>query len=51
MSQMGLGSIVEVFDRGLLVLDLFTHPVAYLLAGEMAVDYFQFHPPQAFWPP
>jgi len=50
MSQMGVGAILEVFGGGLLLLGLFTRPVAFLLAGEMAVAYFQFHFPQGFWP-
>jgi len=50
MSQMGLGAILEAFDGGLLLVGLFTRPVAFLLAGEMAVAYFQFHAPQGFWP-
>jgi putative oxidoreductase len=29
---------------------LFTRPVAFLLAGEMAVAYFQVHLPRGFWP-
>jgi putative oxidoreductase len=29
---------------------LLTRPVAFLLAGEMAVVYLQFHFPQNFWP-
>jgi len=50
MSQIGLGAILEVFGGGLLLVGLFTRPVAFLLAGEMAVAYFQFHAPKAFWP-
>jgi putative oxidoreductase len=50
MSQMGLGAILEAFGGGLLLLGLFTRPVAFLLAGEMAVAYFQFHFPKSFWP-
>lgn len=50
MSQIGLGAALEVFGGALLVLGLFTRPVAFLLAGEMAVAYFQFHYPQGFWP-
>jgi putative oxidoreductase len=50
MSQLGLGAFLEVFGGGLLLLGLFTRPVAFLLAGEMAVAYFQFHFPQNFWP-
>lgn len=50
MSQLGLGATLEVFGGALLLLGLFTRPVAFLLAGEMAVAYFQFHFPQGFWP-
>src|SRR5258706_10830064 len=50
MSQMGLGAILEALGGGLLLVGLFTRPVAFLLAGEMAVAYFQFHAPQGFWP-
>ena len=50
ISQAGLGGILEVFGGALLLLGLFTRPVAFLLAGEMAVAYFQFHVPQSFWP-
>jgi len=50
MSQIGLAGILETFGGGLLLLGLFTRPVAFLLAGEMAVAYFQFAFPQGFWP-
>jgi putative oxidoreductase len=50
MSQIGLGAVLEAFGGGLLLVGLFTRPVAFLLAGEMAVAYFQFHAPQGFWP-
>ncbi|MGA3245334.1 MAG: DoxX family protein [Bacteroidota bacterium] len=50
MSQLGLGATLEVFGGALLLLGLFTRPVAFLLSGEMAVAYFQFHFPQNFWP-
>jgi putative oxidoreductase len=33
-----------------MMLGLLTRPVAFLLAGEMAVAYFQVHFPQSFWP-
>ena len=49
MSQMWIGAVLEVFGGGLLLLGLFTRPVAFLLSGEMAVAYFQFHAPQSFW--
>lgn len=50
MSQMGLGAILETFGGALLLLGLFTRPVAFVLSGEMAVAYFQFHSPKGFWP-
>ena len=50
LSQMGLGAILEFFGGLLLLLGLYTRPVAFILAGEMAVAYFQFHFPQNFWP-
>ena len=34
----------------LLLIGLFTHPVAILLAGEMAVGYFIVHAPLGFFP-
>ncbi len=49
MTQTGIGGILEVFGGGLMLLGLFTRPVAFILAGEMAVAYFQFHFPQSFW--
>jgi putative oxidoreductase len=49
MTQTGIGGILEVFGGGLILLGLFTRPVAFILAGEMAVAYFQFHFPQSFW--
>jgi len=49
-SQVGIGALMEVVGGILLLLGLFTRPVAFLLSGEMAVAYFQFHLPQGFWP-
>ncbi len=50
MSQMGLAGVLEASGGALLLLGLFTRPVAFLLSGEMAVAYFQFALPQGFWP-
>lgn len=49
-SQMGIGGMLEIVGGALIVLGLLTRPTAFILAGEMAVAYFQFHQPQAFWP-
>jgi putative oxidoreductase len=50
MSQAGIAGILEVFGGLLIILGLFTRPVSFVLAGEMAVAYFQVHFPQSFWP-
>src|SRR3954471_19161998 len=50
MSQTGLGAILETVGGALMLVGLFTRPVAFILSGEMAVAYFQFHFPNGFWP-
>lgn len=50
VSLMGLAGVLEVFGGALLLLGWFTRPVAFLLAGEMAVAYFMSHAPRGFWP-
>lgn len=50
MTQMGIGGILEFFGGILILLGLFTRPVAFILSGEMAVAYWQFHAPQGTWP-
>jgi len=49
-SQIWVGGMLEVFGGALLLVGFCTRPVAFLLAGEMAVAYFQFHFPRGFWP-
>lgn len=49
-SLMGLAGCLELFGGGLILLGLFTRPIAFLLAGEMAFAYFMAHAPQGFWP-
>lgn len=41
---------LEVVGGGLLVLGLFTRPVAFVLSGQMAVAYFLAHGSKGFWP-
>lgn len=45
-----VAGFLEVFGGGLLLVGLFTRPVAFLLSGEMAFAYFLGHAPQGFWP-
>ena len=49
-SLMGVAGILETIGGALLLVGLFTRPVAFLLAGEMAVGYFMVHAPRGFWP-
>jgi putative oxidoreductase len=49
-SMMGVAGILEVFGGFLLLLGLFTRPVAFLLSGQMAVAYFMVHVPSGFLP-
>lgn len=50
MSQAGAAGVLELFGGGLLLIGLFTRPVAFVLAGQMAVAYFQAHAPRGFFP-
>jgi putative oxidoreductase len=49
-SQQGLSGVLELVGGGLVLLGLFTRPVAFILSGEMAVAYFKVHASRAFWP-
>jgi putative oxidoreductase len=46
----GLAGIMELVGGILIVLGLFTRPVAFLLSGEMAFAYFMSHAPRGFFP-
>lgn len=43
MSIYGIGGLLEIIGGGLLILGLFTRPVAFLLSGMMAYAYFFIH--------
>jgi putative oxidoreductase len=49
-SQLGIAAALETFGGLLLLIGLFTRPVAFLLSGEMAFAYFIGHAPMGFWP-
>jgi len=49
-SQMGVAGMLELLGGILIIVGLFTRPVAFLLSGEMAVAYFMAHFPRGFWP-
>lgn len=50
LSLYGIGAILELGGGLLLMAGLFTRPVAFVLAGEMAVAYWAFHAPRSFFP-
>ena len=49
-SLVWFASVLEVVGGALLLLGLFTRPVAFILAGEMAIAYFYGHARMGFWP-
>jgi putative oxidoreductase len=49
-SMLGAAGAIETFGGALIILGLFTQPVAFILSGEMCVGYFRAHAPQGFWP-
>jgi putative oxidoreductase len=49
-SLYGLAGSLEIVGGILLVLGLFTRPVAFILAGEMAFAYWMSHAPRAMFP-
>ncbi len=50
LSMLGASGILEAGGGFLLLLGLFTRPVAFILCGEMAVAYFMVHAPHSFFP-
>ncbi len=50
ISILGAAGIIELVGAALMLLGLFTRPVAFILSGQMAVAYFFFHAGQEFWP-
>lgn len=50
MSLMGLAGVLEFFGGILILVGLFTRPVAFVVSGEMAVAYFMAHQPEGLMP-
>ncbi len=50
LSQMGIGAILEFAGGILMTFGLFTRITAFIVSGEMAVAYWQFHAPKGTWP-
>ena len=50
LSPFGIAGMFELVGGTLLILGLFTRPVAFILSGEMAAAYFIEHFPRSFFP-
>lgn len=50
LSLLGIQGVLELIGGLLILLGLFTRPIAFLLAGDMAVAYFMSHTPRGFFP-
>jgi putative oxidoreductase len=49
-SMLGAAGVIETIGGALIILGIFTRPVAFILAGEMAVGSFRPHAPRGLWP-
>jgi putative oxidoreductase len=49
-TEVWTGGMLELVGGTLVMIGLCTRPVAFVLSGEMAVAYFQFHQPNGAWP-
>ena len=49
-SIFGFAGLLEVFGGALILIGLFTRPVAFILAGQMAVAYFMGHASRGLFP-
>ena len=50
LSLRGVGGVLEFAGGFLILIGLFTRPVAFVLSGEMAVAYWLFHAPRGLFP-
>jgi putative oxidoreductase len=49
MSLRALAMVLEILGGPMIMLGLWTRPLAFLLSGEMAFAYFMSHAPEGFW--
>jgi putative oxidoreductase len=50
LTQVWFGGMLELWGGAAVLLGFWTAPVAFILSGEMAIAYFQFHQPNGLWP-
>ena len=46
----GIAGLLELIGGSMILVGLFTRPVAFLLSGQMAVAYWMAHAPRGSWP-
>ena len=49
-SMLGVAGVLETFGGAMILMGIFTRPVAFLLSGEMCIGYVRTHAPHGFWP-
>jgi putative oxidoreductase len=50
LTMISAAGVIETIGGILMLLGLFTRPVAFILSGQMAVAFFTQHWPRGFWP-
>jgi putative oxidoreductase len=50
LTMFAAAGVIETIGGILMLLGLFTRPVAFILSGQMAVAFFTQHWPKGFWP-
>jgi putative oxidoreductase len=50
LSLLGAAGVIETIGGAMMLVGLFTRPVAFVLSGQMAVAYFRQHAPGGTWP-
>lgn len=50
LSQVGIGGALEVVCGIAITIGLLVRPLSFLMSGQMAVAYWQFHAPNGTWP-
>lgn len=50
LSLPGIAGLLEIVGGALVLIGLWTRPVAFILSGQMAVAYWMAHAPQSFFP-
>ena len=50
LTLFGIGGVIELVARTLIMIGLFTRPAAFIASGQMAVAYWMYHAPRSLYP-